>query len=275
MRRRRTERLWILAALALVAGCGTTGHQDRAPKRPPDVSAVPDAVPRNEPRSKRGNPDSYEVFGKRYYVMDSASGHVERGVASWYGEKFHGRLTSSGEPYDMYLMTAAHKTLPLPAYAEVTNLGNGRSVVVKINDRGPFVGNRIIDLSYAAASRLDMLREGTAMVEIRVIEPGGNSARGSQTQTPAATTASAAGQGPSAGQMYVQLGAFAEDRNALSLAQRLRQQGVNDVLVREDQSGGRPLYRVRVGPVSSVEYFDWVVQQASALGIDDAHLTPE
>jgi len=273
MTRRRTERLWILATLALVAGCGTTSHQDRAPKRPPDVSAVPDAVPRAEPRSKRGNPDSYEVFGKRYYVMDSASGHVERGVASWYGEKFHGRLTSSGEPYDMYLMTAAHKTLPLPAYAQVTNLGNGRSVVVKINDRGPFVGNRIIDLSYAAATRLDMLREGTAMVEIRVVEPGGRS--GGQAEPTAAQTVHAAGPGAAGGPMYVQLGAFAEERNARSLEQRLRQQGIKDVLVREDQSGGRPLYRVRVGPVSSVEYFDWVVQQAALLGIDDAHLTPE
>ena len=279
MARRRTDPIWIFASLALFAGCGTTGKQDRAPKRPPDVSSVPDAVPRAEPRSKRGNPSSYEVFGKRYYVMDSASGHVERGVASWYGEKFHGRLTSSGEPYDMYLMTAAHKTLPLPAYAQVTNLDNGRTVVVKINDRGPFVGNRVIDLSYAAAARLDMLRKGTAMVEIRVIEPGDKKA-GRKTPAPPAPSAlavpgSGAGSSAAGEPMFVQLGAFAEDRNAQSLAQRLRQQGVEDVLVREDQSNGRRLYRVRVGPVSSVEYFDWVVQQAAMLGINDAHLTPE
>ena len=136
--RNRARPRWLALALALaivlVTGCGRPVHTDRAPSRPADVSRVPDAVPRYEPRSSRGNPDSYEVFGQRYYVLESANGHVERGVASWYGEKFHGRLTSSGEPYDMYVMTAAHKTLPLPTYARVTNLANGRSVVVKIND---------------------------------------------------------------------------------------------------------------------------------------------
>jgi rare lipoprotein A len=111
------------------------------------------------------------VFGKRYYVLASSTDYVERGVASWYGPGFHTIRTSAGEPYDMYAMTAAHKTLPLPAYVRVTNLQNGRSVVVRVNDRGPFVGNRIIDLSYTAASRLDMLRDGTAMVEVRAIDP--------------------------------------------------------------------------------------------------------
>ena len=130
------------------------------PQPPPDVFSIPDAVPRVEPRSKRGNPPFYEVFGKRYYVLASSEGHVERGTASWYGPGFHSASTSMGEPYDMYAMTAAHKTLPLPAYAEVTNLRNGRKVVVRINDRGPFVGDRIIDLSYTAAARLDMLLAG-------------------------------------------------------------------------------------------------------------------
>ncbi len=124
-----------------------------------------------EPRSIYGNPPSYEVFGKRYYVMASSVGYVERGVASWYGPGFHKELTSVREPYDMYGMTAAHKTLPLPAYVRVTNLQNGRSCVVRVNDRGPFVGNRIIDLSYTAAAKLDMLRDGTAMVEVRVLQP--------------------------------------------------------------------------------------------------------
>jgi rare lipoprotein A len=132
---------------------------------------VPDAIPRAEPRSIYGNPPSYEVFGKRYYVMASSVGYVERGVASWYGPGFHKERTSVGEPYDMYGMTAAHKTLPLPAYVRVTNLQNGRSCVVRVNDRGPFVGNRIIDLSYTAAAKLDMLRDGTAMVEVRVLQP--------------------------------------------------------------------------------------------------------
>jgi rare lipoprotein A (peptidoglycan hydrolase) len=137
----------------------------------PAPQSVPDAIPRFEPRALYGNPPFYDVFGKRYFVMASGVGYVERGVASWYGPGFHKVRTSTGEIYDMYGMTAAHKTLPLPAYARVTNLENGRSCVVRINDRGPFVGNRIIDLSYTAAAKLDMLRNGTAMVEIRTLQP--------------------------------------------------------------------------------------------------------
>jgi rare lipoprotein A len=141
-------------------------------ERPASPESVPDVVPRIEPRSRNGNPPFYDVMGKRYFVLSSSTGYVERGVASWYGPGFHKVRTSTGEPYDMYAMTAAHKTLPLPAYVRVTNLLNGRSIVVRVNDRGPFVGNRIIDLSYTAASKLDMLRNGTAMVEVRSIEPG-------------------------------------------------------------------------------------------------------
>jgi rare lipoprotein A len=141
------------------------------PAPPAAPQSIPDAVPRVEPRSRYGNPPYYDVFGKRYYVLSSGSGYVERGVASWYGPGFHKLRTSTGEPYDMYGMTAAHKTLPLPAYVRVTNLQNGRSVVVRVNDRGPFVGNRIIDLSYTAAAKLDMLRDGTAMVEVRELDP--------------------------------------------------------------------------------------------------------
>jgi rare lipoprotein A len=140
--------------------------------RPPAASdSVPDAMPRIEPRARYGNPPFYDVFGKRYYVLSSSVGYWERGVASWYGPGFHKVRTSTGEPYDMYGMTAAHKTLPLPAYVRVTNLQNGRSIVVRVNDRGPFVGNRIIDLSYTAAAKLDMLRNGTALVEVRAIDP--------------------------------------------------------------------------------------------------------
>jgi len=174
-------------AFALAAGLAGCSSAPRVNPRPPTAQIpprstppqappshlldVPDAVPRAEPRSIYGNPPSYEVFGKRYYVMASSVGYVERGVASWYGPGFHKELTSVREPYDMYGMTAAHKTLPLPAYVRVTNLQNGRSCVVRVNDRGPFVGNRIIDLSYTAAAKLDMLREGTAMVEVRVLQP--------------------------------------------------------------------------------------------------------
>ena len=166
----------------MLAGCSTLTPRPAPrprpvppapPSAPPaNIDAVPDAVPRAEPRSAHGNPPFYDVFGQRYYVMASASGYVERGVASWYGPNFHGVNTSSGELYDMYGMTAAHKTLPLPCYARVTNLRNGRSVVVRINDRGPFVANRLIDLSYTAAAKLDMLREGTTLVEVRTLAPG-------------------------------------------------------------------------------------------------------
>ena len=173
-----------LALAAGLAGCASAPRvgappatvqsppRRAAPPLPPGhLLEVPDAIPRIEPRAIYGNPPSYEVFGKRYYVMASSVGYVERGVASWYGPGFHKELTSVREPYDMYGMTAAHKTLPLPAYVRVTNLQNGRSCVVRVNDRGPFVGNRIIDLSYTAAAKLDMLRDGTAMVEVRALQP--------------------------------------------------------------------------------------------------------
>jgi len=170
-----------IAAIALpllLSGCGTLpsgasffSQQDSAPAQPVDVSHVTNAIPRVEPHSRYGNPESYVVFGKRYYVKKSSLNHVERGVASWYGTKFHGKRTSSGEPYDMLAMTAAHKSLPLPTYAEVTNLENGRKIIVKINDRGPFKKNRIIDLSYAAAIKLDITKAGTGLVEVRAIDP--------------------------------------------------------------------------------------------------------
>ena len=172
------------AALLLLAACAQTPRHPGAalpktapppatvlPRNAPDVNQIPDAVPRAEPRSAFGNPPYYTVGGRRYAVLPSASGYVERGVASWYGTEFHGLRTSTGESYDMFAMTAAHKTLPLPCYARVTNLSNGRSVVVRINDRGPFVANRIIDLSYSAAARLDMIRSGTAFVEVDVLNP--------------------------------------------------------------------------------------------------------
>ena len=129
-----------------------------------------DAVPRKEPKSKGGNKSPYKVFGKRYYVMPSAKGYREQGLASWYGIKFHGHKTSNGETYDMYQMSAAHKSLPLPSYVRVTNLANNRSVIVRVNDRGPFHGDRLIDLSFAAATKLDFIDSGTARVNIEAID---------------------------------------------------------------------------------------------------------
>ncbi|MCP5159669.1 MAG: septal ring lytic transglycosylase RlpA family protein [Gammaproteobacteria bacterium] len=168
----------LFASLAgAMAGCSTVPDQQQQPMRPPAdlthnvVSERSDPIPQAEPPSRSGNPDTYVVFGRRYRVKESSEGHRETGTASWYGWDFHGRKTSSGPPFDMFDLTAAHKSLPIPTYARVTNLENGHSVVVKINDRGPFVGDRIIDLSYAAAARLEMLDQGTARVEVVALAP--------------------------------------------------------------------------------------------------------
>jgi len=151
------------------------GVPDSTPTHIPDVSCIPEPVVLDEPRSAIGNRSPYTVLGKQYRVLARADGYVERGLASYYGVKFHGRRTSNREIYDMYAFTAAHKTLPLPSFARVTNLDNGKSVVVRVNDRGPFHAGRVIDLSYAAAVRLDMIRQGTARVEVRALTPGSDS----------------------------------------------------------------------------------------------------
>ena len=248
-----------VVATLLLAACSVGPERDRAPERPKDVSGVPDAVPRAEPKSRYGNPDSYVVFGKRYYTLDSARGFVERGVASWYGEKFHGRRTSSGEPYDMYAMTAAHKALPLPTYVQVTNLGNGRQVVVRVNDRGPFHDNRIIDMSYAAASRLGMLSAGTALVEVKAIDPASPTA-----PTPVPVAMPASEQIPSTVNsvplsLYLQVGAFAVKANALKLEQRLRALSSQKVRINETLHGGQRLYQVQLGPLTTVLEADRLV----------------
>jgi len=235
-----------------------------------------DVIPRVEPRARKGNPPFYDVLGKRYYVLSSSAGYWERGVASWYGPGFHKVQTSTGETYDMYAMTAAHKTLPLPAIVQVTNLQNGRSVVVRVNDRGPFVGNRIIDLSYTAAAKLDMLRNGTAMVEVRTIDPAAppriTTASGNPgTAAPNAPSTGVAERAPIAA-LFVQAGAFADPANADLLAQRLRGGRYGKVFVRGDQIAGRRMYRVRIGPVPDVAEFDRVIAALERAGINDAHL---
>jgi len=155
----------------LISGCSTVSKKDGPPSFYVDETKIPNAVPRVEPKAKYGNMSSYSVFGKRYYVLRSARNFEQQGVASWYGTKFHSRYTSSGERYNMLAMTAAHKTLPLPTYLLVTNLKNHKQVIVKVNDRGPFEGNRIIDLSYVAAKKLGMLGHGTTRVDIKAIDP--------------------------------------------------------------------------------------------------------
>ena len=233
----------------------------QVPPPPADVGSIPDAVPRAEPRSALGNPAFYDVLGKRYFVLPTAEGYKERGVASWYGPTFHAKNASNGDAYDMYAMTAAHKTLPLPAYARVTNLANGRSVVVRVNDRGPFVGNRIIDLSYTAAYKLDMLRAGTAFVEVEALIPGGlaTTAAGVAPPQPARLANRQA--------LYIQAGAFGVGDNAERLAARLRAAGITNVAVRQPGSNSR-LWRVRIGPVDDVSAYDSVIAQLSTLGVE-------
>lgn len=252
----------LVLAAALTAATAFSGCAGGPSGRPSDdATKVPDAVPRAEPRASRGNPPFYEVFGRRYAVLPTAEGYRERGVASWYGPGFHGKPTSSGERYDMYAMTAAHKTLPLPAYVKVTNLQNGRSVVVRVNDRGPFKDNRVIDLSYAAATRLEMVRSGTAMVEVRSVGP-------------ASPTVPPAGQ-PGPQEIYAQAGAFAEEDNARRLAARLASAGFDNVVVVAASAGGRSMHRVRIGPLDSVEAYDSVVERTRAVGLGPVILALE
>ena len=251
------------ALCVLLAACSTLTR--RAPAQtaplpaPAPAESIPDAVPRAEPRSAHGNPPFYDVLGRRYFVLAAADGYLERGVASWYGPTFHGGSTSSGELYDMYAMSAAHKTLPLPTYARVTNLRNGRSVVVRINDRGPFVANRLIDLSYTAATKLDMIREGTTLVEVRALTPGvaDELTRSAQSPPPA---------------LYVQAGAFTDARNAQHELERLHAAGLASAFIVSPLEGKSRLYRVRLGPVGSVAEFDQLAARLAALGIRDARL---
>jgi rare lipoprotein A len=231
------------------------------PAPPGNITSIPEPIPRAEPRSKKGNPPFYTVLGKRYFVLETAEGYSERGVASWYGPGFHAAATSNGERYDMYAMSAAHKTLPLPAYVQVTNLRNGRSVVVRVNDRGPFKDGRIIDLSYTAASKLDMLKDGTTFVEVRALTPAQKAAPPAPPQAPEA--------------LYVQAGAFGTEANASRLQEQLRAQGVAKTFVRADRVDGRTLYRVRVGPIPSVNEFDRVLARLRSLGLADARLAAD
>jgi len=230
--------------------------QDSAPFQAVDVSTVQDAVPRVEPKSRYGNPSSYVVRGKRYHTLASSKEYKERGVASWYGTKFHGHRTSSGEPYDMYRMSAAHKTLPLPTYARVSNLRNGSSVIVKINDRGPFHENRLIDLSYAAASRLGILGKGTGLVEVEAIDP-----------TTTTTTH------PTRPSLYLQLGAFSSRSNAERLQARLNSAELpGELLITESVSDQKHIFRLRVGPLANVETADRLTRMLADQGINTPHV---
>ena len=260
-----------LIFVSLLCGCISRPVYD-GPPRTAGIALPGDAVPREEPRSRYGNGPYYRVYGDTYKVLDNSYGYQERGVASWYGKKFHGRMTSSQEPYDMYAMTAAHKTLPLPTYVRVRNLKNNRSIVVRVNDRGPFVHSRLIDLSYSAAMKLDMIKEGTSLVEVTAIsfdEP----APGRKDPAPVERIAHRVAEPE--GNIYVQVGAFGEVGNARRRFSLLQDGGIGSAFVHEDDSSTPPLYRVRIGPISDVIQYDSIVEELQRLGITDTHLVTE
>ena len=280
----------VIAISVLLSACGALqGRGFGAPGR-----GAADAVPTHEARSRYGNRASYVVNGQRYYTLRSAAGFSERGIASWYGNPFHGQRTSSGEIYDMYRMTGAHKQLPLPTYVEVRNLDNGRTATLKINDRGPFKDNRVIDLSYAAALKLGVVAKGTAFVEIRALDSRGQTSRSApndvatrpaHTTSPPAVLAPAVVAAPAATSsappapmpkpapaaavsgMYLQVGAYAERRNAEKISAQLAPTITVSVEIREIKSNNKVFYRVQIGPLLSTESADQVVLALHKLGI--------
>ena len=221
------NRLGIFVCLLLLALGGCSDASFRTIRTVIDYSSI-----KKEPLSRTGN-KPYTVFGVSYVPMPSAVGYREKGIASWYGKKFHGRRTSSGETYDMYAMTAAHKTLPLPTYVRVTNLRNKRKIILKVNDRGPFVGNRLIDLSYAAARELDLVRSGTGPVLVEALTPWSKASTSNKQSTQ---------------QYFVSAGVFLERDNAYKLTVRLKNSGFNTAHIRTKKQSGSDLHQVLIGP---------------------------
>lgn len=248
-------------------GLYAPGVSDSGPAAPIDISGLVEPVPRIEPRSRYGNRSPYTVLGHSYRVLENAQGYLERGVASWYGSKFNGRATSSGEIYDICSFSAAHKTLPLPSFARVTNLDNGRSVIVRVNDRGPFHAGRLLDLSYAAAVRLGVDRTGTAQVEVRALTaPEQTAGISSSTAVlpPASMTAAVSDR-----KNIVQVGSFAKKDNARQVAQQLKNAGIADVDLDHADVNGRDVWRVRVGPVKA-QRLSALLGNIRALGFPEA-----
>lgn len=263
--------LLVIIVLLLTAACSNLGKQDGAPsKSPVDIASIPNATPRVLPKSKYGNPASYSVFGKRYSVMNFSNGYKEKGIASWYGTKFHGKRTSSGESYDMYAMTAAHKSLPLPTFVKVTNLKNGKNIVVKVNDRGPFHNDRIIDLSYTAATKLGITDNGTGLVEVIALDPAGEKSRSVKTNMKGVIA-----ETQHTHNIYVQIGAFAERSNAQGVQTRLAEFNIGNVKISQIDLVQRPVFRVRVGPLVSVQSADEVVDRLNNLGYAESAIIVE
>jgi rare lipoprotein A len=251
--------------------------RDSTPADVPDISKIPEPVPKSEAHSQYGNKSPYSVLGENYRVLPTANGYAERGLASWYGNKFHGYMTSDFERYDMYAYTAAHKTLPLPSYARVTNLENNRSVIVRVNDRGPFVQNRIIDLSYVAAVKLGVWPKGTAMVEVRGIDPAHPDRnapdRGAEPQRNSAvstrSSAAATPQKTPKPALYLQVGAFSERANAERAAAKVRAAHLGQVQVVEVQVNSKTVQRVRLGPLKDADEVDRLTPRLRDVGLGE------
>jgi len=270
---------------------------DAYPEEPPDVSRVPDAVPRHEAHSRGGNRSTYEVWGKTYHVLPDASGYAKQGTASWYGKKFHGYATANGEIYDMYKMSAAHRSLPLPTFARVTSLENGRSVIVRVNDRGPFHSDREIDLSYAAAARLGILDNGTGRVRVEAIdvdrwlaEHGGAGGRITAATPPAArnvggvapASVAPAAQGPAEGRpaerrpaegrpLFLQVAALGSADSARALRARLESELARPVRVAETTGA----YRVQVGPIPRPDQVEPLREALQRAGFAESFIVKE
>ena len=268
--------LLILCMLPALWSCGIPYDVfepgDSAPGYYVDINSIPNAVPRKEPRSRYGNPASYYVFGKKYYVMSNGENYVEKGVASWYGTKFHGRKTSNGEIYDTYGMTAAHKSLPLPSYVRVTNLQNHKSVIVKVNDRGPFVDNRLIDLSYAAAKKLGITKNGTGHVEVRVISPEKTVA--SVKSPPILNSLKTSYQDPDSS-VYIQVAAFQNHQNAQRLRNKLEKMPISEINIQESVQNQKKIYRVRIGPVANLKLADELTELLSQRGLTGTRIVTD
>lgn len=260
--------VWLgLTMLGLLSSCAPTTHtqyaqQDSSPLPKHDYSGHPaDAIPKEEPQSRHGNASSYKVQGKRYYVLKTAEGYDKTGIASWYGTKFHGRLTSTREPYDMYAMTAASPNLPIPSYVHVTNLDNGRSIIVKINDRGPFKSDRIIDLSYAAAKKLDYVKEGVTKVRVTAIDPvNAQTILASRQKHENAVKAYMNGHAPASTDgtqlaqdttrpVYFQVGAYSQRDKAMSIMEQVALLTNMNASISESQGSKGTLYLVNLGPI--------------------------
>ncbi len=233
----------------------------------PEVQVIDGWVIQDEPRSRLGNPHEYEVFGRTYRVLEQGGGHQETGLASWYGRDFHGAATSSGEPYDMHALTAAHRHLPIPIFARVTHLGNGRSVVVRINDRGPFAGDeRVIDLSYAAARRLGMVEEGIARVRVETLTRN-LSDEDIALQSRATQDAESDGEA----HWHLQAAAFRERGNAERLLQRLLDDRLGSARI---HTAGEDMHRVWIGPLASRDDAERVRRRLVTRGLGPGHLIP-